>query len=249
MDPFTAVGAIGAGLLSLKGGSDANKANRREAQRNRNFQERMRNTQWQAAVADMEAAGINPALAYSQGPAASPGGSMASQSDVLSPAISSAMQFKQMQKSLKLMDEQISKTRAEASNARIAEDLARATNRILGITRGPDGDSLRVDLEGANSNLRRQIEAGILLTQNQAHSAAAQAAQTTNLSRLSGVSAEALEALLPLIPIGSKVVAQSAKGLSLFGDARDTTRNWWTALKAYGNSVNAGNRAKYRRNR
>lgn len=52
--------------------------NASEAQKNRDWQEQMANTSWQRAVGDMEKAGLNPMLAYSQGGAGSGSGAQAS---------------------------------------------------------------------------------------------------------------------------------------------------------------------------
>lgn len=98
--------ALVAAGASLLGGALANRGRRKEAETNRRFQERMSSTSWQRGVADMEAAGLNPALAYGKGGASSPGGSMAQQEDVVSGAVSSAMQAKRLRQELKNMREQ-----------------------------------------------------------------------------------------------------------------------------------------------
>ena len=72
---------FGQGVLNVLGQNSAeqqNEFNRIEAEKNRDFQERMSNTAYQRAVEDMEKAGLNSALAYSQGGASVPSGSSAS---------------------------------------------------------------------------------------------------------------------------------------------------------------------------
>lgn len=59
---------------------EGNKFNAGEAQKNRDFQERMSNTAYQRAIQDMKLAGINPLLAVNQGGASTPSGSSASSS-------------------------------------------------------------------------------------------------------------------------------------------------------------------------
>lgn len=83
-----AVSAFGS-ILGAHGQSEANYMNSanlqasnffnaEQSQLNRAFQERMRGSQYQAAVSDMAAAGLNPMLAYHQGGAGTPSGSAAS---------------------------------------------------------------------------------------------------------------------------------------------------------------------------
>lgn len=55
----------------------AREFNSAEAQKQRDFEERMASTQWQRAVEDMQKAGLNPALAYSQGGNSVPSGATA----------------------------------------------------------------------------------------------------------------------------------------------------------------------------
>lgn len=50
---------------------------RRAAREQMAFQERMRGTQYQTAIADLKAAGLNPMLAYEQGGAGTPSGAQA----------------------------------------------------------------------------------------------------------------------------------------------------------------------------
>jgi len=103
--PAAAALAIPA-VASIASGIFGNRARSKEAQKDRDFQERMRNTEWQAGIADMEKAGVNPALAYSQGGASSPSGAMAQQENIGEDAPGSAMAVQVQKKQVKLLDQQ-----------------------------------------------------------------------------------------------------------------------------------------------
>ena len=72
--PWMAAATIGAGLLDFGGQKSANKEQTNAANRQMDFQERMSNTAYERAMADMRKSGLNPMLAYQKGGASTPSG-------------------------------------------------------------------------------------------------------------------------------------------------------------------------------
>jgi len=123
------------GGASLIGGYFSNQAtaerqreaqafNAAEAEKNRNFQENMSSTAYQRGMTDMKAAGLNPILAYQKGGASSPSGATASTSfspatDIITPAVSTAMQKMRA-------NADVENVMADTENKRISSNLIRA---------------------------------------------------------------------------------------------------------------------------
>ena len=117
------VGGLVSGLGSFLGQESANRANRDIAQQQQAFQESMSNTSYQRAVADMQSAGLNPMLAYSQGGASSPGGATAQMQSSLGAAATSGAQAANVAADILLKREQ-------AGAAGSQEDLNRANMNL-----------------------------------------------------------------------------------------------------------------------
>jgi len=95
--------------------------NEAEARKNREWQEKMRETSYQTGMSDMKKAGLNPLLAGNIGGAAMPSSAPATSSALAVPAqrnylsegISSAVQLLQALNQSDLVDAQVEKTKAE----------------------------------------------------------------------------------------------------------------------------------------
>nr|QJB19481.1 MAG: DNA pilot protein [Microvirus sp.] len=114
---------IGSAIGGLLGQDEANSSNAQQAQINRDFQERMSSTSYQRGVEDMKKAGLNPMLAYSQGGASTPGGSVSSPMiNKVGAGVSSGQQAMSTMSQLQMNQAQIESVRAATDKVR-AETL------------------------------------------------------------------------------------------------------------------------------
>lgn len=120
---ISAVGSIAGGFLGRSGAARQNQQNIQLSRDQMAFQERMRNTAYQAAMKDMRLAGLNPILAYQQGGASSPGGAaipvVNEMTDMANSARSATGKFLEA----KMLNAQIDKAKAELHNVNADTDL------------------------------------------------------------------------------------------------------------------------------
>jgi hypothetical protein len=155
MGPFPGEGILSAAIsggLNYLGQHSANRANKKMAREQMEFQREMSNTSYQRAMADMEAAGLNPILAYSQGGASTPGGASAQMQNEMAGAVSSAMDAMRNSAELKNLREQNKKLQADttlsdelAKDAKASQFLKNAS--LAGLMMDNEKKSLEMDVE------------------------------------------------------------------------------------------------------
>lgn len=85
-----------AGGLSFLGQSSANRANSREAQKTRDWQERMSGSNYQRMMKDMEAAGLNPILGLTSGGSPVGGSPTATSQSATEKGVSNALEARRL---------------------------------------------------------------------------------------------------------------------------------------------------------
>lgn len=119
-----AAGSLLSGAASYFGNQQANIANAREADKNREWQQWMSSTAHQREVMDLKAAGLNPVLSAGGGGASTPSGNVPNVQSTMEGIASSARDIGRLSLERRLLRAQADKTEAEADAAKRASAMS-----------------------------------------------------------------------------------------------------------------------------
>jgi len=179
---FAAAAGLGGGLLGFIGQQQtnqknwdiaqaANAASAEQAKKQMDFQERMRETQYQTAVKDMASAGLNPMLAYSQGGAGTPTGAMGSVStaqmkNALGSGVSAAQQSSAVAADTQLKDANTTESTARTT---LTEQQAKKTDA--------ETASIILGMPNISQKFKNEVATELLLREQTEHASASAIAQ------------------------------------------------------------------------
>lgn len=189
-----AVGSVVGAWIDKKAQEDSNRANARNVAAQIDFQREQNASAYQRAVADMKAAGLNPALAYKQGGADSGQGAAAENKPTIQNVTSRIQTMVDAYNSLatgtatrKLINEQANKTQAETRLTMLQGNAAQPAS-TAGIDTGYIGDYVearRAEAKGQRATAEN-VPTSIRLTNAQTAQATATAKQQARLLNTQG---------------------------------------------------------------